>query len=668
MSDQQGRRPLVDDEVHGSVKRYLQRILKEATPKAWVEGGESEDQQFRRRPRNYETLKKYEQVYERGGPITDLVDSRALMTYGTGIEFQTESLLTDDRGRTVDEWLHDQFGRMLDYRNIQLGQHAYFSGNGWAEIVETRGGDFSHISPIDPTTVDPAWDDHGQLTRVDQVIVENGQAKRQSFDPQDVAVFSFRDTPGGPLETGLVEQNWDEIQEFASNKEQRANAIELHGSPKYDISVGSEGQSIPDRIMRRIRNKFRPSKIDELTNWTHGGDIEIETLESPGFDGMGGILETDMQLLSQGFGIPLEWTNFGADGLGTGKPAESRQTKFERQARAEQGLRAAQFLEQIVEPILKRYSPFPADVDLQMQFGDVVSDQQAVTDWLSEVEWAYHRDEVREKMGDTPWDEDSEKEAPPTIAPSAQDGGEPGGGLFASDGSNGGDGDQDHHDHHDHDRHEDFSERRRALLQDSVAEGELVQEELVFEQVVEEVLWSDDTSRELFQFDPEEVPDFVVERLQEAVREGAVFDDFETIPNWAAGEVEDVMLDSLEQRHGWSIDSIAENLQSMALGLDKQDAERIARTETQALVAEAREQGYRDREDFEDLRFRWVGPSDNRTTDACSWIKDQIPEDGVSLEELKQLVDDANDQFIDHASREWTPHIGCRHQPIRSVT
>ncbi|AHG00957.1 hypothetical protein HALLA_12050 [Halostagnicola larsenii XH-48] len=44
-------------------------------------------------------------------------------------------------------------------------------------------------------------------------------------------------------------------------------------------------------------------------------------------------------------------------------------------------------------------------------------------------------------------------------------------------------------------------------------------------------------------------------------------------------------------------------------------------------MGNAREDGYRERDDFEELRFKWSGmPYDpERSTEACQWISDQIP-------------------------------------------
>lgn len=663
-----GERPFIGEDAQGSLADYLVKALEHATPDTWAAGGANDDEPtFRQRPRNYETLSQFQKAYDSGGPVADLTDKRALMTYGPGAEFQTDSARTDAQDRTVDEWLADSLDTdWLDYLHIQLGVQSYWSGNGWLEIVEARGGDFSHLTLVDPTTVDPKWDRHGELTDVYQVIVEDGDntPRRQRLDADRIAVFSHKDTPGGPVERGLYERNWDQITRYAANQAQRKNAIRIHGSPKYHVQVGSDGQSISDRLLRRVRNRFRTDDTDEKTNWVTGGQVEIDELDAPGFEGMESIIETDIATLAQGFGIPLELTNFGSDGLGSGTPAEVRWQGFERQARAEQTLREAQFLQQVIRPILARYSPFPEDIDVTLTFGDVVSDQQAAAEWMRDFKSYMTPDEIRARL-DLPESVDDEADlGPPEGTPDAEAPGDAGGGLFATSPADAPDpltGDADAKRAHT----DGGVTTERTLLHDSVSSDALTQEELVWEEVYDRVLWADD-EKALFEFAPDGVPDFVIARLTEAVDDGALFSDFETIPGWAAREVEDVMLDSLETHHGWSVDSIADNLQSMALGLDQDDAERIARTETQALVNAAREEGYREEFDVEAERFRWVGPDDDRTTDTCEAIAAEVGEDGVPLPELQDTVGRIAREH-GHDPRDWTPHVNCRHTYTRVV-
>lgn len=670
--------PYVDRSLRGSLHEYLGRILEHATPDSYVSGGGSgEFRGFDRRPRNHDTLTTYREIYQTGGPITEFIDTRNLMTFGTGVEFDTTAdLQVDSEGRTVAEHLADVFDQ-LDQHFLARGLHTYVYGDAWPELVETRGGDFSHVNLIDPTTVDVQWDRHGEVQEMRQIIVEDGRVVTQDLDPDRVGHYKHKGVvSSGPLGDSLIGQNHDEIMRFAKNQQQRENAIRLHGSPHYHVKVGSESQQITDRLLRRVRDQFRSDQTDEKTNWITGGDIEVAELDAPGFEGMSDITETDIAILANGFGVPLEWTNFGSDGLGSGAPAESRQTKFERQARAEQRHAAEEFLHEVIRPYLERYSPFPRDIDVEIVFGDVVSDQQAAAEWMRDFKSYLTPDEVREalNLGPAPEDEDL---GPPEGTPDAE--GQDisgGGGLFASDADATDDptpADRNAYLRNDGGEvvGEDFrpagdGPTPRTLLHDSVSADALTQEELVFDDLFERVLWHEDTSRQLFAFDPEEVPQFAIDRLRNAVAAGALFDDFETIPTPAASQVQDALLDSLETQHGWSIDSLANNLTDAVVGLDKRDAERIARTETQALVNEAREQGYEEQFDLAEERFKWVGPSDSRTTETCEAIKNRVGEAGVQLETLKETVQDVAREH-GHDPREWTPHINCRHTYVRVV-
>jgi hypothetical protein len=172
------------------------------------------------------------------------------------------------------------------------------------------------------------------------------------------------------------------------------------------------------------------------------------------------------------------------------------------------------------------------------------------------------------------------------------------------------------------------------------------------------------TDRRLFEFSDDEIPEFARERLRDAIDSGAVFSQFDTTDE-SIVELRQTLKDSLETQHGWGLQSLADNLQDLDPDLGQDEAERIARTETASIVNNAREEGYKERGEDDHL-FRWVGPSDSRTTEACEWLE-QETEDGVPLNELKDLVEEANRRFVDHPGREWVPHINCRHTYVRDV-
>ena len=132
----------------------------------------------------------------------------------------------------------------------------------------------------------------------------------------------------------------------------------------------------------------------------------------------------------------------------------------------------------------------------------------------------------------------------------------------------------------------------------------------------------------------------------------------------------ETIIKHLLREDGISYNKLTVELQDI-VGMSERRARVIARTETQAVLNKGAEIGFRIVDPDNLYRFKWGGPYDNRTADSCQWIHDQIPREGVTLDQLKQLVNEATRRF--HKSltpREWTPHPNCRHHPqkVRRAT
>jgi len=114
-----------------------------------------------------------------------------------------------------------------------------------------------------------------------------------------------------------------------------------------------------------------------------------------------------------------------------------------------------------------------------------------------------------------------------------------------------------------------------------------------------------------------EVPEFVKQYIRDAIDDGALFSDFDMIPSRDLMNLRSVFKDELTT-DGWTINSMRDTLMSFAPELDKFEAERIARTETAAVLNTAREESYVI--EYPDAKFYWSGRLDNRTTAACEWL------------------------------------------------
>jgi hypothetical protein len=171
----------------------------------------------------------------------------------------------------------------------------------------------------------------------------------------------------------------------------------------------------------------------------------------------------------------------------------------------------------------------------------------------------------------------------------------------------------------------------------------------------------------------ESVPEYVITQIQEAIRAGgAVFSDIDSVPGDAVNRLEGILEDNLTQPQGWSLDSVVDDMKDAWPGVDTDDLEVVARTETASVLNEAREIGYESMPDSAQARFYWQGPSDSRTTEACEELKERTnPQYGgtpVSMNELVRMEQEVQaEHFSSLSFRKHAIHPQERHTFVRQV-
>jgi len=149
----------------------------------------------------------------------------------------------------------------------------------------------------------------------------------------------------------------------------------MHGFPQRHVKVGREGAApIRDNELRRVRNLFDSRTVDSDTVFVTGQDVDIDTLEAENFD-FTEVTENDIRQLSLSLGLPLELTNYGSDGLGSGKPAEFRMEMFKLQVKANQRNFCNIFIRDLLRPILEKYTRY----DHQRNTTSVISQWRLMT-------------------------------------------------------------------------------------------------------------------------------------------------------------------------------------------------------------------------------------------------------------------------------------------------
>lgn len=91
---------------------------------------------------------------------------------------------------------------------------------------------------------------------------------------------------------------------------------------------------------------------------------------------------------------------------------------------------------------------------------------------------------------------------------------------------------------------------------------------------------------------------------------------------------------------------------------------RIARTESQNVQTLARNNSYNKVDKEGKFRYKWIGPDDWRTTKYCKKIQKRTA-NGVTMKQLKEIIQAEADPRTFGSSRPFTPHINCRHTFVR---
>jgi len=400
----------------GYANEYLRskrRALQDADPQTAVDSaGAGTGYSFDGQEVGFEELRDIKDLRDSGGQIAQLMDHKARLNFGEGAEFAVEDneeteQPVDGEPMTLKDWLELQFP-YIDGQVLELGKDALWYPAAVGEIRETQAGGFSEFLPAEPWTVLPKTNGKGEIIAWQQQVRQNGHQKEQTLNA-DALTNIVLNKESARDKTGISEvlRNDDEIRAFKENEQAINNAIELHGFPQRHIKVGrEEGAPVRDDDLRRVRSLFDPRSTDANTAYFTGQDVDVETLEAENFD-FEAIHEMDMRNLTTALGLPLEAGNVGSDGLGSGKPAELRFALLKLAIQANQRSFSTQFVEKVVRPVVRDYSPFDHTANITLRIDSPLEDIGETADLIQKVGDHMTNAEKRRRL-DLPEPEDDE--------------------------------------------------------------------------------------------------------------------------------------------------------------------------------------------------------------------------------------------------------------------
>jgi len=209
------------------------------------------------------------------------------------------------------------------------------------------------------------------------------------------------------------------------------------------------------------------------------------------------------------------------------------------------------------------------------------------------------------------------------------------------------------------------------------------------EQAFKHIVWYDpdddveleQQAREPFFADNEDMPEFVKDLVDEAIERGAVYlGEFEAA-NVTGNAIKGFLKTKLTQPQGWSLRSLAEDFADR-WKIPVEDAMDALRPQVANVLNESRRIGYERMPESDDRLFKWLGPDDSETTEACEWLKEitnpgygpgpMVAEYGtpafideagqpVTLDQLERLVSIAQERWFPSFSGDMAVHYNERH-------
>lgn len=145
---------------------------------------------------------------------------------------------------------------------------------------------------------------------------------------------------------------------------------------------------------------------------------------------------------------------------------------------------------------------------------------------------------------------------------------------------------------------------------------------------------------------------------------------FNDLSKNVADKIQQVLLSAYSEQRGIDLNRISKEIEEVA-GVAESRAELIARTETSKVSAAARKNSYAKEEEARGVKFkyRWIGPTDGRTTDLSKRIKRRTS-GGVTYDEMINIIQEESRKDFP----EWTvdpnapvSHYQSRHTFVRVV-
>jgi len=177
---------------------------------------------------------------------------------------------------------------------------------------------------------------------------------------------------------------------------------------------------------------------------------------------------------------------------------------------------------------------------------------------------------------------------------------------------------------------------------------------------------SEQVSKEIkTKYSPSEKDKNIIEALK---RDEAFQNAFSGLGIDLSKKLKTIITDAYDNKEGFTIDSLVKDMRTELKDADSQ-LRRIARTETSKISIAARKTNYQKLDNFDERKFKWLGPNDNRTGEDSKQIKNRVGK-GVTWEKLVKIIQEVSNMNNKNWKVDKTspiPRPNTRHVPVLVV-
>lgn len=286
----------------GAYSRFMASSNYEAKePVTAVKSGGGMSALFKDKDWNQADLKKYRNVFEQGGLVTEAIRIIPLYIFMNDYRLEGDKKFKD-RIKLVQETLDKtKFGTW----GPEGVTEALVCGSGFQEIVPTKG-DFpiGAIYTRDASKFRIESTDTGIITGY-TYFKDGFDKKGVSLKPEQVLHIKLFTSGGKLYGDSIVKSAFDDIMRDVITTEGASNAIKRHGTPKYHIKVGSNENRASKAQIDLMNKEFE--EINSKNEWTTTHDVQMDMVDNTnlGFN-LEAYNRISLQRVITALGVPAE--------------------------------------------------------------------------------------------------------------------------------------------------------------------------------------------------------------------------------------------------------------------------------------------------------------------------------------------------------------------------